>query len=268
CCKIEIDKIIMAFTLNPSNLAITLAEFNTLGTDFVRFFKTTSATFQGYIYERIGRQNLIDLLDDLSPQGTEYIKGMRIIPTLRGNNTMRFVYVPTVLEEIDAFGSYRIFESDTNADPELMFQNTNCYWVQNDDFVLLTGTNLSTAEDDYQRYLDEILISHDGSGTNFDVFDSAIDTTSALSNLPAFVALAEDNKNNNQAPDYFYMLSCAEEFDGNIVHTFATGVYTPGTTQGNGQGNGAFTNNALNNYFLCPPNCKKLVTVNNRLAIP
>jgi len=116
--------------------------------------------------------------------------------------------------------------------------------------------------------LDEILISHDGSGTNFDVFDSAIDTTSALSNLPAFVALAEDNKNNNQAPDYFYMLSCAEEFDGNIVHTFATGVYTPGTTQGNGQGNGAFTNNALNNYFLCPPNCKKLVTVNNRLAIP
>jgi hypothetical protein len=97
---------------------------------------------------------------------------------------------------------------------------------------------------------------------------NAIDTTSALSNLPGFIALAEDNKNNNQAPDYYYMLSCAIESDGNMLQTFAAGVYVPGTTQGNGQGNGAFTNKALNRYFGCPKNCKKFVSVNNYLAIP
>jgi hypothetical protein len=258
----------MAFTLDPSNQAISLAEFNDLGDEFVRCFKTTNATFQGYIYERIGRQNLIDLLDDLTPQGTEFIKGMRIMPTLRSNNAMRFVYVPTILEEIDAFGSYRIFETDTNADPELIFQNANCYWVQNDEFILLSGANLTTAEADYQRYRDEILISHDGSGTNFDTFDAATDTTSALSNLPGFIALAEDNKNNNQAPDYYYILSSAEECDGNIIQTFAAGVYIPGSTQGNGQGTGAFTNKAMDRIYVCPPECKKIVTVKNRLVIP
>ena len=97
---------------------------------------------------------------------------------------------------------------------------------------------------------------------------NAIDNTSALSNLPGFIALAEDNKNNNQAPDFYYMLSCAIESDGNIVQTFAAGVYIPGSTQGNGQGIGVFTNNALDQFFECPPNCKKLVTVRNRLAIP
>ena len=258
----------MAFTLDPSNQAISLADFNTLGSDFVRCFKTTNASFQNYVYERIGRQNLIDLLDDLTPQGTEFIKGMRIIPTLRSSSTMRFVYVPTVLEEIDAFGSYRIFETDSPSDPFSLFQSVDCYWVQNDDFVLLRGNDLSTAEDEYQRYLDKILISHDGSGTNFDTFDSAIDTTSALSNLTGFIALAEDNKNNNQAPDFYYMLSCAIESDGNMVQTFAAGVYVLGTTQGNGQGNGAFTNNAMDRVCVCPPNCKKLVTVRNRLVLP
>jgi hypothetical protein len=64
------------------------------------------------------------------------------------------------------------------------------------------------------------------------------------------------------------MLSCAIESDGNMVQTFAAGVYVPGTTQGNGQGNGAFTNKALGNLILCPPNCKKTVSVNNQLAIP
>ena len=97
---------------------------------------------------------------------------------------------------------------------------------------------------------------------------NAIDTTSALSNLPGFIALAEDNKNNNQAPDYYYILSSAEECDGNIIQTFAAGVYIPGTTQGKGQGNGAFKNNALDQLINCPPNCKKLVTVKNRMAIP
>jgi hypothetical protein len=99
-------------------------------------------------------------------------------------------------------------------------------------------------------------------------YRNAISTTSALSNLPGFIALAEDNKNNNQAPDFYYMLSCAIESDGNMVQTFAAGVYIPGSTQGNGQGIGVFTNNALDQFFECPPNCKKLVTVRNRLAIP
>ena len=180
----------------------------------------------------------------------------------------RHLEVMKKLEEIDAFGSYRIFETDTNADPELMFQNTNCYWVQNDDFILLSVADLTTAEADYQRYLDEILISHDASGTNFDEFDSDIDTTSALSNLPGFIALAEDNKNNNQAPDFYYMLSCAIESDGNIVQTFAAGVYIPGSTQGNGERTGEFINKALGNLITCPSNCKKIVTVKNQLAIP
>lgn len=258
----------MAFTLDPSNQAISLADFNTLGSDFVRCFKTTNTSFKNYVYERIGRQNLIDLLDDLTPQGTEFIKGIRIISTLRSSSTMRFVYVPTVLEEIDAFGSYRIFEADTPSDPFSLFQSADCYWVQNDDFVLLSGNDLSTAEDDYQRYRDEILISHDGSGTNFDTFDAAIDTTSVLSNLPGFIDLAEDNKNNNQAPDFYYVLSCAIESDGNMVQTFAAGVYIPGSTQGNGQGTGAFTNKAMDRIYFCPPECKKIVMVKNRLVIP
>ena len=97
---------------------------------------------------------------------------------------------------------------------------------------------------------------------------NAIDTSSALSNLPGFIALAEDNKNNNQTPDYYYILSSAEERDGNIIQTFAAGVYVPGTTQGNGQGNGAFTNKAMDENIVCPPNCKKIVTVKNRLALP
>ena len=97
---------------------------------------------------------------------------------------------------------------------------------------------------------------------------NAIDTTSALSNLPGFIALAEDNKNNNQAPDFYYMLSCAIESDGNMVQTFAAGVYIPGSTQGNGQGTGAFTNKAMDYSLKCPPECKKIVTIKTRLAIP
>ena len=97
---------------------------------------------------------------------------------------------------------------------------------------------------------------------------NAIDNTSALSNLPGFIALAEDNKNNNQAPDYYYILSSAEERDGNIVQTFAAGVYVPGTTQGNGQGTGAFTNKAMDRTIKCPNDCKKVVAVKNRLALP
>jgi hypothetical protein len=99
-------------------------------------------------------------------------------------------------------------------------------------------------------------------------YSNAISTTSALSNLPGFIALAEDNKNNNQAPDYYYILSSAEERDGNIVQTFAAGVYIPGTTQGNGQGNGAFTNKAMDRTIKCPNDCKKVVAVKNRLALP
>jgi hypothetical protein len=99
-------------------------------------------------------------------------------------------------------------------------------------------------------------------------YSNAISTTSALSNLPGFIALAEDNKNNNQAPDYYYILSSANESDGNMVQTFAASVYVPGTTKGNGQGNGAFTNKALDRSITCPPNCKKLVTVRNQLALP
>jgi hypothetical protein len=99
-------------------------------------------------------------------------------------------------------------------------------------------------------------------------YSNAISTTSALSNLPGFIALAEDNKNNNQAPDYYYMLSCTIESDGNMVQTFAAGVYIPGSTQGNGQGNGAFTNKAIDKNIFCPPNCKKIVTVKNRLVLP
>jgi hypothetical protein len=99
-------------------------------------------------------------------------------------------------------------------------------------------------------------------------YSNAISTTSALSNLPGFIALAEDNKNNNQAPDFYYMLSCAIESDGNMVQTFAAGVYIPGSTQGNGQGTGAFTNKAMDKNIVCPPNCKKILTVKNRMALP
>jgi hypothetical protein len=63
-------------------------------------------------------------------------------------------------------------------------------------------------------------------------------------------------------------LSSAEECDGNIIQTFAAGVYIPGSTQGNGQGTGAFTNKAMDRIYVCPPECKKIVTVKNRLVIP
>ena len=99
-------------------------------------------------------------------------------------------------------------------------------------------------------------------------YSNAISTTSALSNLPDFIALAEDNKNNNQATDYYYLLSCAIESDGNMVQTFAAGVYAPGTTKGYGQKNGAFTNKAMDRTIKCPNDCKKVVAVKNRLALP
>jgi hypothetical protein len=52
------------------------------------------------------------------------------------------------------------------------------------------------------------------------------------------------------------------------VQTFAASIFIPGTTQGNGQGNGAFTNKAIDYFFKCPPNCKKVVAVKDRLALP
>jgi hypothetical protein len=258
----------MSFILDPYNHAITLAEINTMGQDFTRLVKTSSATFTSYQFEKVSKADVISLLSNLSPATSSFIKGMRIVPTLRSNNSIRFLYCLTISEFNDEFSGFTIFEYDTPKDPFDMLDNSAVYWVENERLVKISGTNIQIAKDDFQRYKDEILISHDGTGisTSFENFIEDEDVTSSYVTIDSLQALLSDNKDsNNNEPSFFYFLNIAKEYDGVFRHSSAESIFIPGTTSGNNPGNGPFSNKAADFHVVCPPMCKKTVAYKNRV---
>ena len=258
----------MSFNLDPSNYAITLAEINTMGQDFARLVKTSSATFTSYQFEKVSKADVISLLTNLTPATSSFIKGMRIVPTLRSNNSIRFLYCLTISEFNDEFSGFTIFEYDTPSDPFDMLDNSSVYWVENERLVKITGANIQIAIDDFQRYKDEILISHDGTGasTSFDNFIEDEDVTSSFVTFDSLEALLSDNKDsNNNEPSFLYFLNIAKEYDGVFRHSSAESVFISGTISGNNSGNGPFSNKAADLHLVCPTMCKKIVAYKNRL---
>lgn len=258
----------MSFILDPTNHAITLAETNTMGQDFARLVKTSSATFTSYQFEKVNKEDVISLLSSLTPATSSFIKGMRIVPTLRSNNSIRFLYCLSISEFIDEFSGFTIFEYDTPKNPINMLDNSAVYWVENERLVKITGTDIQIAKDDFQRYKDEILISHDGTGTStsFENFIEDEDVTSSYVTVDSLQALLADNKDSsNNEPSFFYFLNIAKEYDGVFRHSSAESIFIPGTTSGNNPGNGPFSNKAADFHAVCPPMCKKTVAYKNRL---
>ena len=258
----------MSFILNPSNKAITLAEINAMAQDFSRLFKTSSSTFQIYTFEKVKVDSVVTLLSNLSPVTSSFIKGMKIIPTLRSGNAMRFIYCPTISEFNDEFSGFTVFSYDTDENPFDMISNNSVYWVVNDELQKISPADIQTAIDDYQRYLDEILISHNGSGNpgSFENFVNHEDTTSTFVTLDQLQALVSDNKDSsNNYPSFFYFQNTATEIDGVYRHSSAESIFIPGTTSGNNPGNGTFANKAADRHGICPPMCKKTIARNGSL---
>jgi hypothetical protein len=252
----------MSFILDPSNHAITLSEFNSLGQDFIRLVKTSSATFSNYQFEKVSKADVITVLTSLNPTTSSFIKGMRIVPTLRSNNSIRFLYCLTISEFNDEFSGFTIFEYDTPKNPFDMLDSSSVYWVENERLVKVSGANIQIAKDDFQRYTDEILISHDGTGisTSFENFIEDEDVTSSYVTLDTLQALLSDNKDSsNNEPAYLYFQNTATEVDGVYRHTVAESIFIPGTITGNNPGNGTFANKAANRHGICPPLCKKTI---------
>lgn len=259
----------MSFILDPYNHAITLAEINTMGQDFARLVKTSTTTFPNFTYERIKVSSILPLLKSLTPATSSFIKGMKIIPTLRNGNAMRFLYCPTISEFSDEFSGFTIFDYNTEEEPFDMINKNELYWVVNEDLVKLNTTDLQTAIEDFQRYMDEILISHDGSAApaSFENFVKHQDVTSSYVTIDTLDHLVSDNKDSsNNTPAYLYFLCAASEIDGVYRHTSAESIFKPGATSGNNPGNGPFTNKAADFHGVCPPMCKKTVAYKNRLV--
>ncbi len=252
----------MSFILDPSNHAITLAELNSMAQDFARLFKTKTNTFSTYTYEVVSRESLRTVLDQLSPVTSSFIRGLKVIPTLRSGNDLRLLYCPTISEFNDEFSGFTVFEYDTSEDPFSMITNSNVYWVVNNELQLISAADTQTAIDDFQRYKDNILISHDGSGTpsSFDGFREKEDATSSFNALDVLNSLASDNADsNNNLPTNYYFINSAVNIDGIYLHSIAESIFIPGTTSGNNPGNGPFTNKAADRHGICPPMCKKTI---------
>lgn len=258
----------MSFILDPSNKVITLAEINAMAQNFARLFKTSSSTFQTYTFEKVKVDSVVTLLSNLSPVTSSFIKGMKIIPTLRSGNAMRFIYCPTIAEFNDEFSGFTVFSYDTDEEPFDMISNNSVYWVVNDELQKISSADIQTAIDDYQRYLDEILISHDGSGssTSFENFVNHEDITSSFVTLDQLQKLVADNKDSsNNDPSFIYFQNTAVEIDGVYRHSSAESIFIPGTTSGNNPGNGPFANKAADFHGVCPPMCKKIVAIKDVL---
>ncbi len=258
----------MSFILDPSNHAITLVEINSMAKNFSQMIKTSSSTFKTYTYEKVNVKSVIPLLSGLVPVTSSFIKGMRIIPTLRSESAMRFLYCPTIAEFNDEFSGFTIFEYDTEQNPFDMISSNTVYWVVNDELQMLSAGDLQTATDDFQRYIDEILISHDGTGypSSFENYVSLEDTSSTYFTLDTLQALISDNKDSsNNEPAYLYFQNTAAKVDGVYRHTAAESVFNPGATSGNNPGNGPFANKAADFHQVCPPMCNKIVALKEKL---
>jgi hypothetical protein len=258
----------MPFILNPSNKVITLAEINSMTQFFYRLIKTRSATFPRFTYEKVKVSSVLPLLNSLTPTTSSYIKGMKIIPTLRALDEMRFIYCPTVAEFHDEFSGFTVFSYNTEDAPFDMISSNPVYWVVNEELVELAVTDIQTAIDDFQRYVDEILISHDGTGdpSSYESYVVNQDTSSTYVTLDQLQQLVSDNKDSgNNDPEYLYFQNTAAEIDGVYRHTSAESIFIPGTTSGNNPGNGTFANKAADFHGVCPPMCKKIVAIKDIL---
>ena len=82
-------------------------------------------------------------------------------------------------------GGFTVFQYDTPTNPFDMLDNSKVYWVENEKFVKISGANIQIAKDDFQRYVDEILNSHDGTvnSTSFENFIEDEDVTSSYVTL-------------------------------------------------------------------------------------
>jgi hypothetical protein len=261
----------MSFILKPSNHAITLSELNTLGQDFSRLVKTSSSTFNNYQFEKVDKADVISVLTNLVPNTSSFIKGMRIVPTLRSNNSIRFLYCLTISEFHDKFSGFTVFQYDTPTNPFDMLDNSKVYWVENEKFVKISGANIQIAKDDFQRYVDEILISHDGTGnsTSFENFIEDEDVTSSYVTLNSLQDLLSDNRDSsNNEPEFLYFLNIAKEYDGIFRHSSAESIFIPGTNSGNNPGSGPFSNKAADMHGICPPMCGKSVAHKSKLITP
>jgi hypothetical protein len=258
----------MSFILDPSNKVITLVEINSLAQDFARLFRTSTSSFQTYTYEKVAVNSVLTVLNDLTPVTSSFIKGMKIIPSLRTGNEMRLIYCPTISEFNDEFSGFTVFEYDTNESPINMISNNSVYWVVNEELIEISPTEIQTAIDDFQRYVDEILISHDGSGnsSSFQNYDVNQDTSSTFVTLAQLQQLVSDNKDsNNDEPGFLYFQNTAVEIDGVYRHSTAESIFIPGTRTVNNPGNGPFTNKAADRHAICPPMCKKIIARKNSM---
>lgn len=258
----------MSFILDPANKAIALDKINTMAQDFARLLRTSNSQFPNYTYEKVSVTSVLTPLNNLTPVSSSYIKGMKIIPTLRTGNAMRFIYCPTIAEFNDEFSGFTVFDYDTTESPYDMISNTSVYWVVNEELTKITPTEIETAIEDFQRYVDEILISHDGSGapSSFQNYIDNEDITSSFVTLAQLQQLVSDNKDSgNNDPGFFYFQNTAVEMDGVYRHTAAESIFIPGTRTGNNPGNGPFTNKAADFHGVCPPMCKKIVALKNTL---
>lgn len=258
----------MPFILDPSNKAISLAEINAIAQDFARLLKTSTTTFQTYTFEKVKVSSIYSVLNSLTPVTSSFIKGMKVIPTLRAGNEMRFIYCPTISEFFDEFSGFTVFSYDTEEEPFDMISSNSVYWVVNEELQKIAPGDLQTATDDFQRYLDEILISHDGSGNpgSFENFVNHEDVTSSFVTLDQIQKLVSDNKDSsNNYPAYIYFQNTAVEIDGVYRHSSAESIFIPGTTSGNNPGNGPFANKAADRHAICPPMCKKTIAQKDNL---
>ena len=140
----------------------------------------------------------------------------------------------------------------------------------NNELQKLSAGDLQTATDDFQRYVDEILISHDGTGdpSSFENYISREDTSSTYFTLDTLEELISNNKDSsNNEPEYLYFQNTAVEVDGIYRHTAAESIFIPGTTSGNNPGNGPFANKAADRHGICPLMCKKTVAHKNTLIL-
>lgn len=258
----------MSFILDPSNKVITLDEINSMAQDFARLFRTSTTSFQTYTFEKVTVSSVLSVLNELTPVTSSFIKGMKIIPSLRTGNEMRLIYCPTISEFNDEFSGFTIFEYDTSDSPLNMISSNSVYWVVNEELTKISPTEIQTAIDDFQRYVDEILISHDGSGNpaSFQNYIVDQDTSSSFVTLAQLQQLVSDNKDsNNNEPSFLYFQNTAVEIDGVYRHTAAESIFIPGTRTGNNPGNGSFTNKAADFHGVCPPMCKKIVALRDVL---
>lgn len=262
-----------AFPVNVNKQAITNADFLNMAGDFVRLNKIDTTAVSGLTFEKVKSDHLLALLGASTDPTEAFIRGMRIVPCITSSNQFRLLLVPTIAEQVERFDAYRVFALNTPKDITDLITDSDCYWI-NSSFqtTKLTLTEKTTALTEYERYVNLIRISHDGSGDSgsFENFIEDQDTNTVWINLPALQALVDDNKDSGgNAPQFIYlswgMVNQVEE--GYYQTTFMTSIYQPGTTAPSVPGNAAFSNKSQDCNHICPLICGYVMTDNDQLML-